>query len=176
MLQISYVGIAFSLVYYIVFGVAVRFMDLTAKSRNKARLFILISSMFIFSICGLTAGALNLRAGSYVYGITFLMLSVISLIIAVSIIFELHQINARVRMRRFMVLFDIVDRFITEGKSSEEIMEYLTGIQKLTVKEASDFMEFISDPGNHQFLADVNDKIQEAKMLGKAENDYYNGR
>jgi hypothetical protein len=72
-----------------------------------------------------------------------------------------------------MVLFDIVDRFINEGKSHEEILEYLTGIQKLTVKEASDFLEFISDPNNHQFLADVNDKIQEAKMLQKAEQDCF---
>ncbi len=172
MLQMSYVGIAFSLVYYIVFGVAVRLMELTSKARNKARLFVLISSMVIFSISGLLAGVLNLRAGMFLYGIPFLLLSMISVIIVVSIIFELHQINARVRMRRFMVLFDIVDRFITEGKTSEEIMEYLTGRQKLTVKEASDFMEFISDPDNHQFLADVNDKIQEAKMLHKAESDY----
>lgn len=172
MLQLSYVGIAFSLVYYIVFGVAVRLMELTAKTRNKARLFILVSSMTIFSASGILAGVLNIKAGRYIFAVPFLMLSLIAIIIAVSMIFELHQINARVRMRRFMVLFDIVDRYITEGKSSEEIMEYLTGIQKLTVKEASDFMEFISDPNNHQFLSDVNDKIQEAKMLQKAEKEY----
>ncbi len=172
MLQLSYVGIAFSLVYYIVFGVAVRLMELSAKTRNKARLFILVSSMSIFSASGILAGVLNFKAGRYIFAVPFLMLSLIAIIIAVSMIFELHQINARVRMRRFMVLFDIVDRYITEGKSSEEIMEYLTGIQKLTVKEASDFMEFISDPNNHQFLSDVNDKIQEAKMLQKAEKEY----
>ena len=172
MLQLSYVGIAFSLVYYIVFGVAVRLMELTAKTRNKARFFILVSSMTIFSASGILAGVLNIKAGRYIFAVPFLMLSLIAIIIAVSMIFELHQINARVRMRRFMVLFDIVDRYITEGKSSEEIMEYLTGIQKLTVKEASDFMEFISDPNNHQFLSDVNDKIQEAKMLQKAEKEY----
>ncbi len=174
MLQLSYVGIAFSLVYYIVFGVAVRLMELTASARNKARLFILVTSMIIFSISGTFAGILNLRAGQFLCAIPFLLLSLIAIIVALSIVFELHQINARVRMRRFMVLFDIVDRFITEGKTSEEIMEYLTGRQKLTVKEASDFMEFISDPDNHEFLADVNDKIQEAKMLHKAESDYYN--
>ena len=44
MLNITYVGIAFSLVFYVVFGVAVRFMELTDKARNKARLIILISS------------------------------------------------------------------------------------------------------------------------------------
>jgi hypothetical protein len=72
-----------------------------------------------------------------------------------------------------MVLFDIVDRAINEGKTREEIFEYLTKIQKLTTKEASDFLEFISDPHNHQFLSDVNNEIQAAKLLQKAENDYY---
>ena len=67
-----------------------------------------------------------------------------------------------------MVLFDIVDRFINEGKTHDEIMVYLTEIQKLTKKEASDFLEFISDPQNHQFLADVNEKIHEAQMIKNA--------
>ena len=173
MLNIAYVGIAFSLVFYVVFGVAVRLMELTAKTRNTARLVILITSMTVFSISGLTAGVLNLKLGLTIYGVVFLILSIAAIIFVTSIFIELHQINARVRMRRFMVLFDIVDKAINEGKTREEIFEYLTKIQKLTTKEASDFLEFISDPHNYQFLADVNDEIQEAKLLQKAENDYY---
>ncbi len=173
MLNIAYVGIAFSLVFYVVFGVAVRLMELTDRTRNTARLVILITSITVFSISGLTAGVLNLKLGLTIYGVGFLILSIAAIIFVTSIFIELHQINARVRMRRFMVLFDIVDKAINEGKTREEIFEYLTKIQKLTTKEASDFLEFISDPHNHQFLADVNDKIQEAKLLQKAENDYY---
>ena len=63
-----------------------------------------------------------------------------------------------------MILFDKVESFISEGKTQEEIMSYLTGIQKLTRKEASDFLMFISDPTNRQFLADVNAQIQAAKV------------
>ncbi len=173
MLKLSYVGIAFSLVFYVVFGMAVRFMDLTRKAKNKARLKILIISLTVFSISGAFAGALNLRLGHYVYGAAFLVVSIIATIFVTSILFELHQINARVRMRRFMVLFDIVDKFISEGKTQDEILEYLISIQKLTVKEATDFLDFISQPDNHQFLADVNDKIQEKKMLAKAESDFF---
>ena len=173
MLNVAYMGIAFSFVFYVVFGLAVRFMELSDRSRNKARLIILVASLIIFSISGVIAGVLNLRSGLYAYGVAFLVLSVTTFIFVLSIFIELHNINTRVRMRRFMVLFDIVDKFITEGKTHEEIMDYLTRIQKLRVKEASDFLEFIQDPDNHQFLADVNDKIQEAKMLQKANNDFY---
>ncbi|MBE5825780.1 MAG: hypothetical protein E7307_03995 [Butyrivibrio sp.] len=173
MLHLSYVGIAFSLVFYFVFGVAVRFMELTPKSRNKARLIILIISAMTFSISTLCAGILHLYSGAYVYGAIFLILAASSLIFVVAILIELHQINARVKMRRFMVLFDIVDRYINEGKSREEIMTYLTGNQKLSNKEATDFLEFISDPTNHQFLSDVNEKIQEAKLMQKVETDYF---
>ena len=173
MLKLSYVGIAFSLVFYIVFGLAVRFMELTKKARNKARLIILVTSVIVFSIASSIAGVLNLKQGLVFYGVVLLVLSVAAIIFVLSVFIEIHQINFRVRMRRFMVLFDVVDRFITEGKSREEIMEYLICTQKLGNKEASDFMEFISDPTNYQFLADVNDKIQEAKMLQKAETDYY---
>ena len=173
MLHLSYVGIAFSLVFYIVFGVAVRFMDLTPKTRNKARLFILIFSVMTLSISTLCAGIFRLRSGAYMYGAIFIVLSIIALIFVLAIFIELHQINARVKMRRFMVLFDIVDRYINEGKSREEILTYLTEIQKLTLKEATDFLEFISDPNNHQFLSDVNEKIQEAKLTQKLETDYF---
>lgn len=173
MIQLCYVGIAFSVVFYIVFGIAVRLMDLGHKARNNARLIIIITSLITFSISALGAGILNLRTGSYIYGVVLLICSSCAIFFVISIIVELHQINARVRMRRFMVLFDVVDRYITEGKTNEEIMEYLTGIQKLTSKEASDFLTFISDPHNHQFLADVNAKIQEAKLMQKAGNDYY---
>lgn len=173
MLHLSYVGIAFSLVFYVVFGLAVRFMDLTRKARNKARLKILIISMTVFAISGAVAGVLNIRLGHYFYGAAFLLISILATIFVSSILFELHQINARVRMRRFMVLFDIVDKYISEGKTRDEILEYLIEIQKLTVKEATDFLNFISEPSNHQFLADVNERIQEKKMLAQAEHDFY---
>ena len=173
MLKLAYVGIAFALVFYVVFGLAVRFMELTQKARNKARLIILIASLMIFSISGVTAGVLNFKTGLYLYGAVFTVLGITGAVFILSIFFELHQINTRVRMRRFMVLFDIVDKFMDEGKTHEEIYEYLTKIQKLKNKEATDFLEFISDPTNHQFLVDVNAKIQEAKMLQKAEHDYY---
>ncbi len=173
MLKFAYVGMAFSLVFYVVFGLAVRFMELSQKARNNARLVILITSVLTFSIASAFAGVLNLRLGLYLYGAALLVFSIVSVLIVISIFVEIHQINARVRMRRFMVLFDIVDRYLNEGKTYDEIMDYLTGIQKLTVKEAKDFLDFISDPTNHQFLSDVNDKIQEAKMLQKAESDYF---
>ncbi len=165
MLKLAYAGIAFSLVFYVVFGLAVRFMELTERARNKARLVILITSMIVFSISGTTAGVLNLRLGLLIYGVLFFTFSLIAVFVVLSIFVELHQINARVRMRRFMVLFDIVDRFTQEGKTRDEIFEYLTGNQKLSHREASDFLEFISDPNNYQFLCDVNAKIQEAKRL-----------
>jgi hypothetical protein len=173
MLKLAYVGIAFALVFYLVFSLAVRFMELTQKARNKARLIILLASLIIFSISGVTAGVLSIQSGLKLYGVIFLVLGISGVIFTLSILFEIHQINTRVRMRRFMVLFDIVDRFHNEGKTHDEIFEYLTKIQKLKNKEASDFLEFISDPINHEFLVDVNAKIQEAKMLQKAENDYY---
>ena len=173
MLNLMYVGIAFSLFFYVVFGIAVRFMELTDKTRNKARLLILVTSMIIFAISGSCAGVLNLKMGLTLYGVTLIVLSVLAIVFVLSILVELHQINFRVRMRRFMVLFDVVDKFLREGKSREEIMSYLTDNQKLSSQEASDFMEFISDPNNHQFLADVNAKIQEAKMMKKAETDYF---
>ena len=165
MLTLAYAGIAFSLVFYVVFGLAVRFMELTEKTRNRARLVIFITSMIVFAISGTTAGVLNLRLGLTIYGVGFLVFASFAVLIVLSIFIELHQINTRVRMRRFMVLFDIVDRFRREGKSRDEIFTYLTDSQKLSNREASDFLEFISDPHNHQFLCDVNDKIQEAKRL-----------
>ena len=66
-----------------------------------------------------------------------------------------------------------VQNLCGEGKTQEEILEYLTGIQKLTSKEATDFLTFITDPTNHQFLVEVNEEIQAAKLLKKAEQDYY---
>ena len=165
MLKLAYVGIAFALVFYVVFGLAVRFMELAQKTKNRAKLIILIASLMIFSISGVTAGVLNLFSGLYLYGAIFMVLGITAVIFILSIFFELHQINTRVRMRRFMVLFDIVDKFRSEGKTHEEIFEYLTKIQKLKNKEASDFLEFISDPQNYQFLSDVNAKIHEAQMI-----------
>lgn len=173
MLQLSYLGIAFSAVFYIVFGVAVRLMELTDKVRNKARLLILTASMSVFFISAFIAGVIQLRTRAWFYGVTLLILSFVALTIVASIFIELHNINARIRMRRFMVLFDIVERFNSEGKSREEIMLYLTEIQKLTSKEASDFMNFISEPGNHEFLSDVNAHIQNAKIMNRSSNDIY---
>ena len=68
-------------------------------------------------------------------------------------------------MRRFMLLFDIVDHYMSEGKTNEEILDYLIGIQNLSVKEATDFLAFITDPTNHEFLSDVNAQIREAQLL-----------
>lgn len=167
MLQLCYLGIAFAAVFYVVFGIAVRFMDLNDKSRNLARLVIIISSLTIVMLSSLVSSFLNLRVGIYLHGILSLILFVVSVFILLSIIVELHNINTKIKIRRFMVLFDKVERFINEGKTQEEIMFYLTEIQKLTRKEASDFLIFISDPTNHQFLTDVNEQIQEAKLLAK---------
>ena len=126
-----------------------------------------------FSISTLCAGIFKIRFGAYLYGALFAVLGICALVFVIAIFVEIHHIKAKVKMRRFMVLFDIVDRYINEGKSREEIMSYLTEIQKLTQKEASDFLEFISDPNNHQFLADVNAQIQEAKLMQKANTDYF---
>ncbi len=167
MLQLCYLGIAFAAVFYVVFGIAVRLMDLNDKSRNLARLVIIISSLTIVMLSSLVSSFLNLRVGIYLHGILSLILFVVSVFILLSIIVELHNINTKIKIRRFMVLFDKVERFINEGKTQEEIMFYLTEIQKLTRKEASDFLIFISDPTNHQFLTDVNEQIQAAKILAK---------
>ena len=165
MLQFSYLGIAFAIVFYFAFGVAVRLMELSDRARNKARLGILITSLSFTFISSLFAVVLNWQEKKFVLFALFLLLSGLSLFALLAILVELHHINTKVKMRRFMVLFDIVDRFINEGKTHDEIMTYLTEIQKLTRKEASDFLEFISDPQNHQFLADVNEKIHEAQMI-----------
>ncbi len=167
MLQLSYSGIAFAVVFYLVFGITVRVMNLTDQERNKARLMILITSLLIITLSSLIAGLLNLNSAKILLGVLFILMSAAAAFILVAILIELHHINTKVKMRRFMVLFDIVDRFINEGKTREEILRYLIEIQKLTKKEASDFLEFISDPQNYQFLADVNEKIHEAQLLKK---------
>ncbi len=167
MLKFSYLGIAFAIVFYFVFGIAVRLMELSDKARNKARLGILITSLSITFVSSLLAGFLNLSEKRLFLCVPFFVLSAMSLFVILAIIVELHHIKTKIKMRRFMVLFDIVDRFINEGKTHDEILTYLIEIQKLTKKEATDFLEFISDPQNHQFLADVNEKIQEARMVQK---------
>ena len=167
MLQLCYLGIAFAAVFYVVFGIAVRFMALSDKSRNFARLVILISSLSIVMLSSLFSAFLNLRVGIYLQGILSLILFAASLFILLSIIVEIHHINTKLKVRRFMVLFDKVERFISEGKTQEEIFIYLTEIQKLTRKEARDFLIFISEPTNYQFLVDVNAQIQEAKIMNK---------
>ena len=165
MLQLSYLGIAFAAVFYLVFGITVRLMALSDSTRNKARLGILITSFSLVFVFSLFAGLLNLNSSRLFWGVFFLLLSFTALFILVGILVELHHIRTKVKMRRFMVLFDIVDRFITEGKTQDEILKYLVEIQKLTLKEARDFLDFITDPQNHQFLADVNEKIHEAQLL-----------
>ena len=165
MLQLSYMGIAFAIVFYFVFGVTIRIMKLNDRDRNKARLVVVIISLLCIFVSSLFAGLLNLNSAKIFLGVLFILMSAVSAIVLISIFVELHNIKTKVKMRRFMVLFDIVDKFMNEGKTREEILHYLIEIQKLTKKEASDFLEFISDPQNHQFLADVNEKIHEAQML-----------
>lgn len=163
MLQLSYLGIAFAVVFYFIFGIAVRLMELGDRTRNRLRLGILITSFTLIFISSLSAGIINLSEKNIILGALFIVLSAASFVILTAINIELHHIKTKVKIRRFMVLFDIVDGFMTEGKTRDEIMKYLTEIQKLKKKEARDFLDFISDPQNYQFLADVNAKIHEAR-------------
>ena len=165
MLQLSYMGIAFAVVFYFVFGVTIRIMKLNDRDRNKARLVVVIISLLCIFVSSLFAGLVNLNSAKILLGVLFTVMSAAAALILVAIFVELHHIKTKVKMRRFMVLFDIVDRFMNEGKTREEILHYLIEIQKLTKKEACDFLEFISDPQNYQFLADVNAKIHEAQMI-----------
>ena len=165
MLQLSYVGIAFAAVFYVVFGIAVRLMELSDTDRNKARLWIVVISLVSFSVSNYGAGILNLMMGRVSWGILFLILGTCFAAILGSISLKLHNIKVRVKMRKFMLLFDTVDHFINEGKTKEEILDYLTKSQKLARKDAINFLDFISDPTNYQFLSDVNEKIREARML-----------
>ena len=169
MLQLCYLGIAFAAVFYVVFGIAVRLMALGDKARNLARLFILITSLSIVMLSSMFAAFLNLRVGIYFHGILSLILFVASAFVLISILVELHNIKTKNKIRRFMILFDIVDRFINEGKTQEEIMSYLTEIQKLTRREAREFLSFISDPTNHQFLSEVNAQIHQKKINQKVQ-------
>ncbi len=166
MLQLSYLGIAFAVVFYFVFGIAVRLMELSDVARNRARLRILIISFSVAAISSLFASLLNFNDKELILGIVFMTLSAIMFFILIAILIEVHNVTTKVRMRRFMVLFNVVDKFIEEGKTRDEILSYLVEIQKLTKKEALDFLDFITDPQNHQFLADVNAKIHEAQLLG----------
>ena len=167
MLQLSYLGIVFAVVFYFVFGIAVRLMELSDAARNRARLRILIISFSVAAISSLFASLLNFNDNKLFFGIVFMSVSAIMFFILIAILIEVHHVTTKVRMRRFMVLFDVVDGFIEEGKTRDEILSYLIEIQKLTKKEALDFLDFISDPQNHQFLADVNAKIHEAQLLGR---------
>ncbi|WP_022777714.1 hypothetical protein [Butyrivibrio sp. AE3009] len=167
MLHISILGIAFSLIFYIVFGLAVKFMALSPGARNRARLTIVITSISVLTVSGVFAAVYNFGKGNIFYGISTSVLAAFGLVILIAILVELHNINTRIKMRNFMILFDIVDRYISEGKTQEEILNYLINIRKLRKKEAKDFLKFITDPTNHQFLADVNAEIQAAHLLGK---------
>ncbi|MBO4458917.1 MAG: hypothetical protein J5802_14520 [Butyrivibrio sp.] len=165
MLYLSYVGIAFSLVFYLVFGIAVKLMALNNSERNKARLGIVVVSLATLILSDLSAGILNFMMGRIMWSFVFFGIVLFFSSILITIFVELHNIKVRVKMRRFMVLFDTVDKFMTEGKTKEEIFDYLTKRQKLAPNEAIDFLDFISDPTNYKFLSDVNDKIREARML-----------
>ncbi|SFB96577.1 hypothetical protein [Butyrivibrio sp. YAB3001] len=165
MLQLSYLGIAFAVVFYFVFGIAVRLMELSDKQRNKARLRIILISFATTSASSLFAGLINLNSKKIILGVLLVLLSFVTFVFLAGILIELHQIKTKIKIRRFMVLFDKVSCFINEGKTQEEILAYLVEIQKLTVKEAKDFLEFISDPTNYQFLSDVNQKIHESQIF-----------
>ena len=117
------------------------------------------------TLSSLFAGLLNLDRAKILLGVLFIVMAFIAFIVLAAILFELHNIKTKIKMRRFMVLFDIVDKFINEGKTRDEILHYLIVIQKLRKKEAMDFLEFISDPHNYEFLSDVNEKIHEAQLL-----------
>lgn len=163
MLHLTYVGIASAFVFYVVFGIAIRLMDLSDTTRNKARLLVVIVSLFTLWLSTLFAAFLHFHDNRMFYGIIFIAISLLALVRLSAIFIELNNIKKRVRIRRFMVLFDIVDRFLNEGKTKEEVFDYLIHIQKLTIKEANDFMDFISEPQNYKFLADVNEKIHEKR-------------
>lgn len=165
MLQLSYLGIAFAAVFYVVFGITVRMMELSDQERNKARLAILITSLSMVTLSSLFAGLINVDRSRFAWGVLFILIAIFAFSVLAAILFELHNIKTKIKMRRFMALFDIVDRFINEGKTREEILHYLIVIQKLKRKEALDFLEFISDPHNYEFLSDVNAKIHEAQLL-----------
>ena len=165
MLQLSYLGIAFAAVFYVVFGFTVRMMELSDQERNKARLAILITSLSMVTLSSLFAGLINVDRSRFALGVLFILIAIFAFSVLAAILFELHNIKTKIKMRRFMALFDIVDRFINEGKTREEILHYLIVIQKLKRKEALDFLEFISDPHNYEFLSDVNAKIHEAQLL-----------
>jgi len=165
MLQLSYLGIVFAFVFYLIFGITVKFMTLSIYEQNKARLGIILTSLLVFAVSSFSSGIIHIQSGQYLCGILFFLFSGISIFIFASLIVELHQISTRAKMRRFMLLFDIVDHYMSEGKTNEEILDYLIGIQNLSVKEATDFLAFITDPTNHEFLSDVNAQIREAQLL-----------
>ncbi len=165
MLQLSYLGIAFAFVFYLIFGITVKFMTLTVYEQNKARLGIILTSLFVFTVSSFSSGFIHVQSAQYIYGILFFLFSGIAMFIFVSLVVERHQISTRAKIRRFMLLFDIVDHYISEGKTNEEILDYLIVIQNLSVKEATDFLTFITDPTNHEFLSDVNAQIREAQLL-----------
>jgi len=140
-------------------------MTLNVYDQNRARLGIILTSLFVFAISCFTSGFIHVQSSRYICGILFFVFSAISLFIFTTLLVELHQISTRAKMRRFMLLFDIVDNYLSEGKTNEEILEYLTCIQNLSLKEATDFLTFITDPTNHEFLSDVNAQIREAQLL-----------
>ena len=78
MLQLSYLGIAFAIVFYVVFGVAVRLMELSDRARNKARLGILITSLFVTFVSSLFAVVLNWREKKLFLFALFILLSGLS--------------------------------------------------------------------------------------------------
>ena len=112
MLQLSYMGIAFAVVFYFVFGVTIRIMKLNDRDRNKARLVVVIISLLCIFVSSLFAGLVNLNSAKILLGVLFTVMSAAAALILVAIFVELHHIKTKVKMRRFMVLFDIVYRFV----------------------------------------------------------------
>ena len=120
MLQLSYLGIAFAAVFYVVFGITVRMMELSDQERNKARLAILITSLSMVTLSSLFAGLINVDRSRFALGVLFILIAIFAFSVLAAILFELHNIKTKIKMRRFMALFDIVDRFINEGKPARK--------------------------------------------------------
>ena len=100
MLQLSYLGIAFAAVFYLVFGITVRLMAISSNTRNKLRLGILITSFSLVAVFSLFAGLLNLNSGRLFLGVLLFLLSFGAFFVLAAIFVELHQIKTKVKMQQ----------------------------------------------------------------------------
>ena len=71
MLQLSYLGIAFAFVFYLIFGITVKFMTLSIYDQNKARLGIVLTSLLVFAVSCFSSGFIHIQSARYIYGIFF---------------------------------------------------------------------------------------------------------